>query len=114
MSGMCLAYITCTTQEDATALAHALVTQKLAACVNIFPTVTSVYLWQGALEQSKEVVIIAKTSISSWDALQAFVEREHSYDCPCIVRIPVEGGYPPFLQWVQEQTHIGSSAKVFL
>ena len=76
----------------------------LAACVNILPGMHSVYHWQGAVETAEETVLIAKTRAALADALAARVKELHSYDVPCVVILPISGGYPPFLRWIEDET----------
>ena len=93
-------YITAGSMEEARRIGGALVEERLAACVNILPGMTSLYRWEGALEEGHEVVLIAKTTAVRVEALTARVVALHSYDCPCVVVLPVQGGNPDFLQWI--------------
>ena len=63
----------------------------------------SIYHWQGKLQKDREVVMVAKTSRDCLPALVAAVKRSHSYDCPCIVSLPVSDGNPAFLKWVADE-----------
>jgi periplasmic divalent cation tolerance protein len=76
------------------------VVARLAACVNILDNMNSFYMWQGEVQDDTEVVIIAKTTEDRVPALIEKVTALHSYDCPCIVAIPVSGGNQAFLDWV--------------
>ncbi len=77
-----------------------LVSARLAACVNILDNMSSVYLWQGEIQEDTEVVMIAKTTEDRIPELIEKVRSMHSYDCPCIVSLPVLGGNQPFLDWI--------------
>jgi periplasmic divalent cation tolerance protein len=99
----CFVYITTGSKEEAIAIGRDLVEEKLAACVNIFDGMASIYLWEGEVEKSDEAVLIAKTLPEQVDSLTKRVKMLHSYDLPCIVQLPVEVKYQPFLTWMKEQ-----------
>ncbi|XP_058713568.1 protein CutA homolog [Poecile atricapillus] len=96
------AFVTCPNLSVATELARALVLQGLAACVNIVPGVTSVYSWQGKLEEDSEVLLMIKTRSSRVPALTEFVRRQHPYEVPEVVALPVAQGNAPYLRWVRD------------
>ncbi|MCS6809582.1 MAG: divalent-cation tolerance protein CutA [Bacteroidota bacterium] len=95
-----LVYMTFSTSEEAERIGSILVEERLAACVNILPGMKSVYLWEGAMEKAEEVVMIAKTNLERTQELMGRVASLHSYACPCMLAIPVEQGYEPFLVWI--------------
>ena len=86
------------------ASARGLVAERLAACVNIIPGMRSIYHWEGELREDGEVVVVAKTRQSRVADVIAEVKRIHSYECPCVVALPIEDGEPGFLSWIAEQT----------
>uniref|UniRef100_A0A8D2PUF6 Protein CutA n=1 Tax=Zosterops lateralis melanops TaxID=1220523 RepID=A0A8D2PUF6_ZOSLA len=94
------AFVTCPNQSVATELARALVQQRLAACVNIVPGITSVYTWQGKLEEDSEVLLMIKTRSSRVPELTEYVRSHHPYEVPEVVALPVAQGNPPYLRWV--------------
>ena len=96
-------YITAGSPEEAATLARALVTERLAACVNRMP-LESVYRWQGAIEEAPEVLLIVKTRRGRLDALAARVQALHSYTVPEMVVLPLVAGWPPYLQWLADET----------
>lgn len=100
----CFVYITVSDREEARRLAHALVEGRLAACANIFEGMTSVYRWEGAVQESGEAVLIAKTREELVPALTEKVKELHSYDCPCVVSLPLTGGSEEFLAWIASET----------
>ena len=104
-----LIYITTDGTAEARMIAHALVEARLVACVNILDPMTSVYWWDGKVCEGQETVLIAKTNASHVDALIARVRDLHSYDCPCIVSVPIDGGNPAFLDWIAVETEKGES-----
>ncbi len=99
-----LVYITIDSYKAAEDLGKKLVEENLAACVNILPGMTSFYRWQGETETAAETVMIAKTQTSLIDQLTSRVKSLHSYTIPCVVAVPIEGGNPDFLKWVERET----------
>ena len=98
------AYITVASREEADRLAATLVEERLAACANLIDGMRSVYRWQGSIEQATETVVIAKTRPDLLDPLTDRVRALHSYDCPCVVGLPVLGGNPDYLEWIVSET----------
>ena len=96
-------YMTAGSMDEATKIGQELVTSKLAACVNILDHMHSIYLWEGEIQNDKEVVIIAKTTEDRVPDLIEKVRSMHSYECPCIVSLPVSGGHQPFLDWIAKE-----------
>lgn len=99
-----LVYMTAGSMEEARSVGASLVERRLAACVNILPGMLSQYRWEGSVQTDEEVVLIAKTRGELVDALTGHVREIHSYDCPCVVALPIEGGNPAFLQWIADET----------
>lgn len=99
-----LIYMTAGSLDEAKAIGASLVEQRLAACVNILPGMISQYYWQGTVRSDDEVVLIAKTTIDLVEALTTHVLAMHSYDCPCLVTLPIQDGNPAFLQWIETET----------
>jgi periplasmic divalent cation tolerance protein len=96
-------YMTAGSTEEARKIGKILLTSKLAACVNIISNMNSIYVWKGEVQDDEESVLIAKTTESLVPALIEKVKSIHSYDCPCIVSLPVVGGNEAFLNWIVEQ-----------
>lgn len=93
-------YITVSSKDEARTIGRELVQSKLAACVNIFDNMNSFYFWDGKLQDDNEAVLIAKTTKERVPQLMDKVKALHSYECPCIVTLPVTDGNPAFLDWV--------------
>jgi periplasmic divalent cation tolerance protein len=89
--------------EEAARISRALVERGLAACVNRVPGVTSVYRWQGAIEESSEVLLLIKTSSEKLATLEAAVHELHSYEVPEFLVLPVAGGSRSYLDWLFAQ-----------
>lgn len=99
-----LAYITAGSREEALHIGRALVEERLAACANVLDGMTSVYRWNGAVEEAPEAVLIAKTRAALFDRLAERVRALHSYDTPCVVEIKLGRGNPGFLGWLEAET----------
>ena len=90
--------------EEAKNIGKILVGQNLAACVNLLENMISIYKWKEKLEESQEIILIAKTRKTLMPKLIETVNSLHSYDCPCILELPIQGGDPDFLSWIKSQT----------
>lgn len=99
-----LVYSTFPTIDTAEQAAASLVDSELAACVNIIPGMTSIYVWQGKRHRDDEVVMLIKTRATLADRAIAAARKLHPYDNPAFLVLPVEGGSAPFLAWIMEQT----------
>ena len=93
-------YMTAGSKDEARKIGEELVVSKLAACVNILDNMNSFYMWDGKVQDDTEVVMIAKTTEARVPQLIEKVKSLHSYDCPCIVSLPVSGGNSAFLDWI--------------
>ena len=96
-------YMTAGSKAEAQKIGIALVESRLAACVNILDNMQSIYRWEQEIQQDTEVVLIAKTTDSLVSELIEKVKTLHSYDCPCIVSLPILDGYRPFLNWIRDE-----------
>ena len=101
---LCWVYMTAGSFEEAKRIGQILVSQNLAACVNLLENMTSIYIWKDKLEEDQEVVIIAKTRKTLMPKLIETVNSLHSFDCPCILALPILSGNPDFLSWIESQT----------
>ncbi len=101
-------YITCENETQAREIGRTLVAERLAACVNILPGMTSLYWWEGEVREANEAVLLAKTRMTMADALTDRVRELHSYDVPCVVVLPILRGNPDFIRWIEEQTQSNS------
>jgi periplasmic divalent cation tolerance protein len=99
-----MVYMTAGALEEARRIARELVESRLAACANIIDGMKSFYWWEGKIQEDQETVIIAKTRTALVPRLIEKVKSLHSYTVPCIVTLPILDGYPPFLNWVNDET----------
>ncbi|KAL3066271.1 hypothetical protein OYC64_016259 [Pagothenia borchgrevinki] len=95
------AFVTCPNDTVAKTLARGIVENKLAACVNIVPAITSVYEWQGKIEEDSEVMLMIKTRSSKVPALAEYVRSNHPYEVAEVISLPIEQGNPPYLKWIE-------------
>jgi periplasmic divalent cation tolerance protein len=99
-----LIYTTFPSLEAAKQVGDALVTARLAACVNMFPGMISLYEWKGAREEANEVAMIIKTRSSLADAVLAETKRLHPYEVPALLVLPTEGGSAEYCAWIMSET----------
>lgn len=91
---------TTSTLEEGQRLARLLVERRLAACVNVIPNLTSIYRWQGAVEEASEVLLLIKTTKEMLGALESALRELHSYDLPEFLVLDVDSGSQPYLNWL--------------
>ena len=104
----CFLYSTFPDAASAQTAARAIVERKLAACVNVYPPMTSFYVWQGALEEASEVAVFIKTRrVLVPEAIEA-LRAAHPYTTPCFLVLPIEGGNSDYLAWARDQTAANS------
>ena len=89
---------------DAEAVARTLVSERLAACVNVLPPMRSIYMWKGAVEDASECQLVIKTTGARVAELQSRLGTLHPYDVPEFLVFPVIEGSPAYLSWVAEST----------
>lgn len=103
-----LIYTTLPSLEDAKRVGEALVAGRLAACVNMFPGMISIFEWKGAREVADEVAMIIKTRRSLAGAVMAETKRLHPYELPALLVLPSEGGSDEYCGWIASQTGQGT------
>jgi periplasmic divalent cation tolerance protein len=99
-----LIYTTLPSLADAKRVGEALVAGRLAACVNMFPGMISIFEWKGAREEASEVAMIIKTRASLTEAVLAETKRLHPYELPALLVLPTEGGSVEYCAWIASQT----------
>ena len=95
----CIVMTTASTEDEAEALAVAIVEARLAACVQV-ERVRSFYVWQEKLHREPEWLLLIKTLAARYPALEAFIRERHSYETPEILQVPVAAGSPDYLRWL--------------
>ena len=97
-------YVTASSRDEARAIGRALVEERLVACVNILDGMSSMYWWQGEIQDDQEAVLIAKTTATRMPQVIERVQALHSYDVPCVVGLPILEGNPDYLSWIVRET----------
>lgn len=99
-----LIFCTCPDAESADRIARTLVDERLAACVNRLPGVTSVYRWQGEVHEDSEVLLLIKTRGELFEPLRARLVALHPYEVPEVIALEVAAGHAPYLDWLRRET----------
>ena len=95
-----LIFCTCPDAVTADQLARALITEKLAACVNIVPGVISVYEWQGQIETAQEHLLLIKSHQDRFATIESTLKNLHPYQLPEIIAVSIENGSVDYLKWI--------------
>jgi periplasmic divalent cation tolerance protein len=111
MSQIQFVYITTANIEEAQRIGNTLVEERLAACVNIFENMKSIYRWKSKIETATEVVVIAKTRKTLVAKLIKRVEKLHSYDTPCALAFSISKGSSKYVKWLLDETKSRRSNK---
>ena len=93
---------TAASEEEALKIARALVERGVAACINIVPQITSIYRWQDNVEESREWLLIVKTTAAAFVQVRDVIAELHSYEVPECVCLNIEDGSPAYLDWIAE------------
>jgi len=89
-------------EEEARRIAHHLVENRLAACVNLVPRIESIYRWQGKVESNREWLLLIKTTADKFPGVRDAIRELHSYELPECIAIAIEDGSPDYLQWLEQ------------
>jgi len=92
--------ITAGSEEEAHNIAESLVKEKKAACVNIVPTVDSLFWWEGKIDSARESLLLVKTKTSLFPEVVELVKRTHSYEVPEVIALPIIAGSDDYLKWL--------------
>ena len=102
MSDTILVYTTFEEKEEALRIGRILLEKRLVACAQIDSPVDSLYWWNGVIEQTKEFRLLMKSQLSFWKELEQEIKKQHSYDIPEIVALPVSAISDDYAKWLQE------------
>jgi len=102
-----LVLCTCPDRDTAEGIARALVERRLAACVSVLPGMTSVYRWQGAVEQAPELQLVIKTTRARYAEVEAAVQAVHPYELPELLAVEPVAGLARYLDWITAETAPG-------
>lgn len=94
-------YVPCASDEEAKHIAQTLIEEKLIACANIFPGVSSIYLWEGQIQHAAETILILKSVPEKKSALTQRVSALHSYSCPCVLELESSSINRPYAEWIR-------------
>ena len=97
-----LTYIITKNENEALKIANLAVKKNLAACGNILPNMKSIYKWQNKLQNDNETLLILKTNSNKYPLLEKLILEKHSYEVPCILKIPISDGNKEYLKWVND------------
>jgi periplasmic divalent cation tolerance protein len=101
-----LVFVTAPSEAEAIELGQRLVDERLAACVNVAPGITSIFLWQGAREQVAEARLVIKTRRERYPALPRRILELHPYSIPEVLALAVDAGAPACLEWVRDSVPV--------
>ena len=102
MTDKLLVLTTAPSEAGAKKIAHALVEERLAACVNIVPKIHSVYRWQGKVESADEFLLLIKTTRDREEQVRSAIQDLHTYELPECIVIAIDGGSEEYLQWLSK------------
>ena len=97
-------FVTTANRKQAMRIAEAVVRKRLAACGNVIPSVTSIFRWKRRVQKNGEALLIMKTTLRRYPALERLIRSMHSYEVPEIIGLTVGKGLRPYLEWVQQET----------
>jgi periplasmic divalent cation tolerance protein len=96
--------VACPDAETAGTIANRLVEERLAACVHVTTEGSSIYRWEGSVEQARELLLVVKARADRLDALGSRIVELHPYDVPEVLALPVGRGFAPYLDWVRSES----------
>ena len=97
-----IVFTTSGSEDEAQRIAHHLVENQLAACVNVIPRIESVYRWQGKVESNREWLLLIKTTAAKFAAVRDAIRELHSYELPECVALAIDDGSPDYLLWLEQ------------
>ena len=90
--------------DEARQIGTQLVEMQAAACVNVIPSIESIYRWDGEVRNTTEVLALIKTTVNNLPELRSRIDELHPYDVPEIIAVPISDGAPAYLSWISEMT----------
>ena len=102
MTDKIIVFVTCESKEQADTIAQTVVSERLAACVNVLQGIRSCYVWEGKLTWSEELLLVIKTTRGRFEQLKSRIRALHSYAVPEIVGVPIDEAFDKYLDWIDE------------
>lgn len=100
MTDKIVVFSTCGSAEEAEKIARALVSKRLAVCVNLLPAMRSIYRWKGAIEEAQEILLVIKSSRALFGEVRAEIEKLHSYEVAEVIATQIVDGSEAYLEWM--------------
>lgn len=102
--GYVVVFITASSADEAARIGRVLVEERLAACANLISSIASTYWWKGTIEEAGEALLVIKTRQDLVERLTVRVRALHSYTVPEVIALPILGGNPDYLRWIEDST----------
>ena len=99
-----MVFVTVANRREAEKIGKAVVKKELAACVNIIPTISSVFRWRGEIQKSQETLLVLKTTKVRYRDLERLIRSKHSYEVPEVLAVAVDRGLKQYLDWITRET----------
>lgn len=106
-----ICYVTTPNEESAKKIARTVITNKLAACVNIIPNIQSIYEWEGRINEDMEYLLMIKTTTENVPELTTYVRENHPYSVAEVISVKIESGNPPYLDWIAKSVKTPTNEK---
>jgi periplasmic divalent cation tolerance protein len=107
VTDLCLVLSTAASPEEGLDIGRRLVEERLAACVNVLPGARSLYVWEGAMQEAGEALLVIKTRRDCYPALAKRIQELHSYSVPEVVALPIDSGAQAYVDWVRQSVAPG-------
>lgn len=104
-----IVFVTAPNKDEAARIAESLVSERMAACVNIVGGIESVYRWEGEVTRDQEVLLIIKTTDERYEELERRVIELHSYSTPEVIAYRIERGSEAYLKWLRDSAARGGA-----
>lgn len=105
---MLIVFTTTPNASEAEVLSTKIVEAKLAACVQVLPQMTSIYVWDGKLQKESEHLLLIKTLPAMWEVLRDFITANHSYETPEIAAVEAKNVSEPYINWLSRSINVSS------
>ena len=107
MRGLRVVLMTAPDRETGERIGETVVRERLAACANVVPAMTSFFWWDGSVQRADEALVMLKTPVDRVDDLMERARELHPYDVPELIALPVDAGLAAYVDWVERETRVG-------